>query len=240
MMNNEFRNEALGLNSNGRLMGCEGDDLGTPDRPSTWLFGIEHGDSDREYAITNDGGEYSIEKQLQFEYNRNAFRLLARINGSDADTYEAFAHEKQPFVRGRKGFYKGNLYPVACRNVSVWSDEAVAFTGFNSKTDMRDWCRVERFAHLQSLFQKHQPQLFMGVGITQVHDYCLMAGVDIKSLNQKHFTGQNGLNRRYYYGQVGATVFAVIPHLSRSGPYCLTDVPDIERVGQHIAELLAA
>jgi hypothetical protein len=62
--------------------GCEGGDAGTPTNPSIWLFGVEPGWSKSDQARTDtpknplDDG-YSIETQLQWPYNRNAFKLLA-------------------------------------------------------------------------------------------------------------------------------------------------------------------
>tara|TARA_B100000405_G_scaffold265394_1_gene202408 strand:+ start:436 stop:1158 length:723 start_codon:yes stop_codon:yes gene_type:complete len=238
MINKEFEAAALGLVPGSGIMGCEGDDLGTPKRPSIWLFGIEQGDPKKPTTVDVDAQGYSISQQMQYPFNRNAFRMLSVICGSKSDEFEKFATERQPFVTGKQGFFKGNLFPLPCNKVSSWPKEAIRFTGFETKNEMREWSRKARFAKFRYLMAKHQPRLLICAGIGALADFCLAFGIDPETLNEVHFEGMNGLRRRYYHGKKESTTFVVIPHLSPSGPHCLSNPIDIEYLGWKIEALL--
>lgn len=71
------------------LSTCDGGDPGTPDRQSVWLLGIEPGWSvaDAEADQCEDAeheaklSAYSVELQLEWPFNRNAFKLLSALEG---------------------------------------------------------------------------------------------------------------------------------------------------------------
>lgn len=70
---------------------CDGGDPGTPKSPSIWLFGLEPGwsktDAKAEQLTTDckEDLDYSVETQLGWPFNRNAFKLLAALDGMPSE-----------------------------------------------------------------------------------------------------------------------------------------------------------
>ena len=223
-MNKEFERDALGRGPSGRLLGCEGDDLGNPDAPSIWIYGMEpggHPNNDEDNASINESVlNYSIQYQLdeKWRLNKNVFKLLASIDGHKVSNYEDYAYGKQPFVRGERGFYKGNLYPLPCQREECWPKPHIKTTGFSRKQDYRDWCYSNRFPVISHLTEKHRPKLFIGLGLGNQDAYWSVTGVD-RNLIQACYTSNNiGGTRKYYVVETLHTKVAVIPHLSGARP----------------------
>lgn len=87
-----------------KFSGCDFGDPGSPERPSIWLFGIEHGIAAKKFdAQTTEalvGPRYSVELQRTYRFNTNTFKLLAAMSGRPVSQYIDFANEHQPFVEG--------------------------------------------------------------------------------------------------------------------------------------------
>lgn len=221
--------------------GCEGGDPGSATTPSIWLFGVEPGwskfDQDNTDAIVNpmDDG-YSIETQLQWPYNRNAFKLLAAINGIPVSQYREFASMHQPFTQGSKGYFKGNLYPYACNNLADWPQDAAEETGLASKAEYQKWCTEHRWPAVKNWVDEHQPKLFIGVGNTFRDQFSLSVFGGSVEL-ECHEVAVNGYSKKIYFGQSDGRKLVVIPHLS-GGSNGLNSDEAIEKAGALIGDFL--
>jgi hypothetical protein len=215
--------------------GCEGDDPGTPDAPSIWLFGIEPGYSIADRSNTSvpinpvqEG--YTVEIQRKWPYNRNAFKLLAAMKGYPVSQYLDFANLHQPFVVGSKGYFKGNLYPYACNNVNEWPEDAVLETGLKNKAEYQKWCRANRWPSISKWVDKYCPQVFIGVGNSYRNDFALSVfGFEVE-LDLHEFT-INGNKKKIYHKSIKDKRMVVIPHLSRG----LHENASLQYAGKFIA-----
>ncbi|MCC4293270.1 hypothetical protein [Brevundimonas aurantiaca] len=205
---------------------CDGGDPGTPDRPSTWLLGIEPGWSLADSISAENEGEnrdkalahYGIELQLGWPYNRNAFKLFAAINGLPVEDYVRFAEHARPFERGSNGYFKGNLFPEPFNKVGSWDDKAACATGFATKTDYQEWQRSVRFGVMRKWIAKCKPKIVIGTGLTHLHDFLAITGTE-KTPTPQHFE-VNGHSKKVYIATCGIVPVAVVPHLS-GGPHGL-------------------
>jgi hypothetical protein len=220
--------------------GCEGDDPGTTESPSIWLFGIEPGRSisDQNNASTvtsriNDG--YRIDIQRKWPYNRNAFKLLAAIKGYSVSQYLEFANLYQPFVVGGKGYFKGNLFPYACKKVGDWPDDAIIETGLKDKSEYQEWCRVNRWPIISKWVDQYRPLVFIGVGNSCRNDFALSVFGREVELNLHEFMINRNVKRIYYKFADGRRL-VVIPHLSRG----LHENASLQYAGEFIADLIRA
>jgi hypothetical protein len=221
------------------LEGGDGGDPGSPDQPSTWLVGIEHGDAKnlpQEPEVERSLRDYSIDKQLTYPYNVKAFKLLAAIHGEPVEQYEAFARRHLPFVRGHKGYFKGNIYPYPANSVDDWSAMAIAETGFATKAEYVAWCDTHRIPAITQAVRLYRPRLFIGVGTTFVGAFSrAFFGAEI-ALREHHFI-EDGRLRRIYFAKHDGQVFVVIPHLNFRA-HCLNTDSAIQTAGSFIAGLL--
>jgi hypothetical protein len=209
--------------------GCDCDNPGSQDLPFVWLFGIEFGINEQ---IEDDS--YSIETQLRFPFNIKAFKLLAVMNGFDVIQYREFANAHRPFVRGSNGYFKGNLYPYACKKVSDWPDDTRKAIGL-SKVDYFEWCRIHRLPVIKQWVDKYQPKIFIGVGISCRSDFSF--AVFGKDVNFKvKIVEVNSHVKHIYYFIEGSKKLVVVPHFS--GPYGLNSNKSLQEVGLFIAQLL--
>lgn len=199
---------------------CEGGDPGAPDRPSIWVLGIEPGWSLKDSIASNhesaerddDLKKYSIDLQLKWPYNRNAFKLLASINGNSIDEYVIFARSFRPFEQGSSGYFKANLFPEPFNKVASWDEETAESTGFSSKTEYQDWLRKSRFSVLRSWINKRRPKLVIGTGLTHLDDFMDITGT--KETPHAHHFQVNGHAKRVHVANSGTVPVAVVPHLS--------------------------
>lgn len=238
MINEEIANSMLQ-----EFDGCDSSEPGDPLRPSIWLFGIEPGYSEKDIAlekVLSSGAllsvdqNYSIDTQLGYGFNRSAFKLLAAMEGGDVRNFRQFAVERQPFVRGRGGYFKGNLYPYACNTVHDWPERAVRETGITDKNEYRQWCREKRWPAIKRWVDKYQPRVFIGVGITCRNDFSLaVLGREVE-FSVKRFT-VNSHEKSIYYFVDGGTRLVVVPHFS--GPYGLNSNRSLQEAGQFIGTL---
>ena len=219
--------------------GCDGGDPGSPSQPSIWLFGIEHGvyksRNDPNYVIPNKDESYSVATQLAWPYNRNAFKLLAAINDIPVTEYINFANEKSPFVVGAKGYFKGNLYPHACRNVDDWPMAAKDETGM-TKDEYKAWCQCSHFPVISSWINKYQPSLFIGVGITNRNEFSQVVFQSPIELSEHQFS-VNWHIKKIFHAKSDTRKLVVVPHLSGSR-HGLNSNQSVQQAGSFIREVL--
>lgn len=237
-------NEDIAKSMLNEFDGCDCDSPGSPDSPSVWLFGIEWGRPKNQQELkkidyesiaaepVDDG--YSIKTQLGYSYNLKAFKLLAAMNGYEVNQYHEFAQNHQPFVKGSEGYFKGNLYPYACKNVDEWPDDVKNEIGVSDKEEYRQWCRKHRLPVVKQWVDKYQPKIFIGVGITCRDEFSLAVfgkAVDYK----KEIITDNKLDRPIFYFIEGAKKLVVIPHFI--GPRGLRSDILLQKAGDFIAGL---
>jgi hypothetical protein len=221
------------------LEGGDGGDPGSPETPSIWLMGIEHGDAahlPKEPDVSTEGRDYSIDKQLTYQFNQKAFMLLAAINGMPAEQGEQFARLHQPWVPGQKGFFKGNLYPYPAQKLEIWSEGAKRETGFDSKEEYYRWCGEHRLPAIAAAVAHYRPRLFIGVGNTCRQQFGrAYFGGDIR-FDEYQFCENEHL-RRVFFAKHNGAVFVVIPHLNYYAS-CLNSTSSIQTAGSFIAGLM--
>lgn len=202
------------------LSTCDGGDPGSTKEPSVWILGIEPGWSLADEAtaeVPSSVAEerlkaYSIDLQLEWPFNRNAFKLLAAIEGEAPDDYREFARRAQPFAFNSKGYLKGNLFPVPFNNVGAWDDAATEMTGFTTKDEYQSWVRTVRFPFLKDWIERCRPRLLIGSGISHLADFLAIARAD-ETPSEFQFE-VNGHSKRVFIGKNGLVPIAIVPHLS--------------------------
>ncbi|MFZ2124498.1 MAG: hypothetical protein WA012_12555 [Rhodoferax sp.] len=173
---NEFQKWATGFS------GCDGGDIGSPDRRSVWVCGIEWGGGHDQAALKKHiQGEVSApalgyeEYQENFAYifNWQTMKLLSAMQGGSAKNYVEMAEKCRPFVKGSKGFFKMNLFPISFKDTGHqrWQDDFVAITGFNNKADYLAWCKRARFSVMRSWVAKFKPKVIVCFGKTFINDF---------------------------------------------------------------------
>jgi len=222
-----------------KFVGCDSDEsnAGSPECPSIWMFGIEHGETKRNQVPEPFTGGYSISEQLTYPYNQKAFKLLSAIEGRKVSDYKAFAEEKQPFVSGVPGYFKGNLYPFACRNVHTWPTYAALETGTNDKREYQVWCRQFRLPTLKRWIDEYGPKLFIGVGIGCRDEFVQAVFGESASLTE-HRICVGDYQKRVFSHVSQAITLVVVPHFS--GANGLNSDDSIQQVGTLIAGLIPA
>lgn len=219
---------------------CDGGDIGSIETPSTWLMGVEPGNSLKDQLHQQLGvvepldldDSYPIELQLEYPFNRTAFKLLSTLNGGAPEDYVAFAQRAQPFVRGSKGYFKANLFPVPFHNLEAWDDEARRETGFDTKSAYQEWVREVRFPVLSSQLELHRPKLLVATGMAHLQDFRLVAGAE--TLIEHSFL-INGRKKRMFVATDGLVPLVVLPHLS-GGPNGLNSNAAVVQAARVIAE----
>lgn len=88
--------------------GCDEGEIGSPEKPSIWLCGIEWGgqstlEAIQEIVNTPYTGKHQIGREnwqhiLKYPYDIKATKLLAVVNGRKIEDYASFAEETQLFV----------------------------------------------------------------------------------------------------------------------------------------------
>lgn len=225
------------------LATCDGGDVGSAERRSIWLLGIEPGWSIRDQQNENTGSgiskedyeSYSVKLQLQWPFNRNAFKLLSALSGNDPRQYKKFAEDNNIFERNSPGYFKGNLFPAACNNLGVWRDEHRQETGFCDKSTYRDWMRKTRFPILKAWIKKCSPKLIICSGLTHLCDFLTVT--DTLDVPKPHTFGVNGYPKRVYVASNGIVPIAVIPHLS-GGTHSLNSFQAISETAKYIKNSL--
>lgn len=199
---------------------CEGGDPGAPGRRSVWLLGIEPGWSlsddkaDHEEDVERDRrlAAYAVELQLEWPFNRNAFKLLSALEGDAPEDYRDFALRVRPFERGSDGYFKANLFPEPCNNVGEWDAGSVSKTGFPTKDEYRTWLRKSRFRVMKAWIERCRPRLVIGTGLTHLSDFFAITGT--REIPPAHTFTVNGHPKRMYVATSGLVPVVVVPHLT--------------------------
>lgn len=219
--------------------GGDGGDPGSTNSPSIWMFGTEHGDAanlEKETPCSREERDYSIDRQLRYKYNMTAFKLFAAMQGEPIERFEQFARLHRPWVPGSSGYFKGNLYPYPCRNVSTWSSEAILETGFECKEDMVKWCKEYRLPAIAEAVRRHRPRLFIGVGTEFKSEFALaFFGAELPLQTYQFAVG--GHTKKIRYATLNQSRLVVLPHIS-SGANGLNSDESIQVAGSFIAGLL--
>lgn len=198
---------------------CDGGDPGSPEKPSIWLLGVEPGWSIKDAIEAEhpekeeapfDGG-YSVEKQLEWPFNRNAFKLLSVIHGGSPPNFRDFARRVRPFEKGSEGFFKANLFPLALNRVGTWHSDAQHYTGFQTKNQYQEWVRSVRFSVMASWISKCRPKLVICAGTSYLSDFLAVTKTPDAEV---HSFSVNGHVKRVHLSKAGLTPVAVVPHLS--------------------------
>lgn len=218
---------------------CDGGDLGSPDRRTIWLLGIEPGWSVADQLLDEQGlrdkaegmVDYSVETQIAWPFNRKAFQLLAALNGLPPENYRDFAFAKRPFERGSKGYFKANLFPEPFNKVGDWDAAAIDKTGFGTKEEYRDWLKSVRFPVFRSWIEKHRLALVIGTGLSHLDDFLEITGTAEKPTPQVFDI--NGHRKRMYGSAEGVVPVAVLPHLS-GNTHSLNSYQSIREVAERI------
>lgn len=199
--------------------GCDGGDIGSPASPSVWVCGIEWGGEWISYEWLKEELEsqpdlnppdgYETEKSnIDYIYNINATKLLAGIDGLPVSEYEKFAMDIKPFVKGQKGYFKMNIYPLPFKDTSgdrwkLWMHE---LTGFSGKDEYLEWCRNNRFQFFRESLKKHKPKLIVCFGKSYKEDFMSAFCGDGVVIRNETISG-----RDLYWSMSGNTVVTVCP-----------------------------
>jgi hypothetical protein len=239
MLHHQFIKESLE-----KFSGCDNsvEQAGNINKPSIWLFGIEFGtykskhDDNLETRDTAEDENYSVKTQLKWPYNQKAFKLLASINKDyGVKRYIEFAEKYKPFEKGSTEFFKGNLYPFPCNTVKHWPVSAIKETGAATKDEYLKWCKEYRLPVINKWINEHQPKIFIGVGITNSHEFSEAVFGEKVNLIEKNIV-VNGHKKRLFHHIKGKKKLIIIPHFS--GRYGLNSDVSLQKVGEFISELI--
>ena len=240
LVNEEFVSWASGFS------GCDGGDIGSPQSRSIWFCGIEWGGGhpSDEHELRNrifsekvdlpNEGYTDWTENIVVPFNRQALKLLTSINGGSVPAYKEFAEINQPFIKGAKGYFKANLYPLAFKNTSheLWKDGFSKATGINKKQDYLEWVRVNRFPEMKRWVETYCPQLIVCVGKSYLTEYALAFADDGLAFNTEVIDDRE-LN---WVVNMNGTILVVIPFMLNR--YGLTKNESIQKFGDRIGELL--
>lgn len=228
--------------------GCVGGDVGSPSGPSIWVCGIEPGGV---RSITAPALECAIHTEdrsrpapgyedwrtdVAHSFNRRIMKLLAAFHGEPVAGYRTFAQTRQPFVRGGRGFFKMNLYPVgfADTNVRRWDMGFAGVTGFARKADYLSWCDDHRLPILRRWAEASRPSLIVCLGKSYRLKFQTAFMEEEAGLAHEMLRGKQlswGIN-----GQ--GTVVAIVPFMT-SASGLQSDVA-IQAFGDRLREVVAA
>mgnify|MGYP000270048060 CR=1 FL=1 len=223
--------------------GCDGGDIGNDSSPSIWVCGIEWGgghtaESLREHimedATVPPKGYLEWKENLQHRFNWQVMKILSVINGGLVSEYKKFAEDVQPFIRGKNGYFKMNLYPIAFKNTSHehWNNNFADITGFQNKTDYLSWCSECRFPEMRKWAKQSAPKLIICLGKTYINEFKLAFYKKDAQFNHKEID-----NRDLYWAiNEEGTLIIVIPFMS--GRYGLVKNVSIQKFGENISHLL--
>lgn len=176
MSSNNFKKWSL------EFSGCDGGDIGSPDRRSIWVCGIEWGGGHTTESLRGNINEDFSSPPTGYDdwrcnttyiFNWQVLKLLAAIQGDDVSSYKTFAERVQPFSIGTQGYFKMNLYPISFKdtNEDRWQGNFSELTGFKSKQDYLSWCREFRLPKMRAWTQQANPALVVCLGKTYLSDF---------------------------------------------------------------------
>ncbi|WP_188150296.1 hypothetical protein [Teredinibacter waterburyi] len=232
-----FKNWALGFS------GVDGGDIGSPDKKSRWVCGIEWGAGhtpDELEACLNDSpdeipkGYDSWEENIAYIFNWQVMKLFSAIGGDSVDNYKKFAKNVKPFVCGEQGYFKMNLYPIAFKDTDQekWIKEFSDITGFNNKQEYISWCKQNRLNKIRKWASIYSPELVICLGKTYADDF-LAAYCDSES--KLNFETIDDREISWCINSSG-TLVVILPFMVNQNGLVKND--SIQKVGERISELL--
>lgn len=223
--------------------GCDGGDMGSPERRSIWVCGIEWGgghtpeelnkniDDDVE---TPPVGYDDWTENTAYIFNWQVMKLLSAINGEPASKYKHFSEANQPFVKGHHGYFKMNVYPIGFKDTSHdrWHTKFASITGFDQKSEYLKWCAENRLPRIRQWASKCKPRLVICLGKTY-KDHFGAAFLD----GQVDFHVESIDDRELAWSfNSDGTLVTVLPFMvNRNG---LVKNVSIQKFGNRIAQLL--
>lgn len=227
-IDDDFAKWAIGFS------GIDGGDIGSPQNPTIWVCGIEWGVGGRDF-LKNSISVKELKKQflkdvscptlgfmeneklpawkesISYPYGRQLVKLLCGLSGGRVTDYKNFAETIQPFVFGKSGYFKLNLYPLDFYDTDEkhWSSAHNIATGFENKNQYKKWIEENRFPEFRKLVKKHAPKLIVCFGRTYFEKFKLaFADIDT-SFNEETIEDRKLLWARNSDG----VLIAVLPFL---------------------------
>ena len=236
MVNENFKKWALGFS------GYDGGDIGSAQSPSVWLCGLEWGGGFKPEELADEFkddvsepsvGYKSHERNLAYQYNIKAIKLLCALNG--ASDHVKFNETVKPFTQGAKGYFKLNLYPLAFKNTShsLWSEGFAKATGIENKSEYIRWIEQNRFPKLRAWAKERKPRLIICVGISYKNEFIAAFGGEGAQVKEAVAGGK----KFYYFKNEAGAIVAITYFLGN--PHGLNSDAVIKAAGEKIAQILA-
>ncbi|AVO35471.1 hypothetical protein [Ottowia oryzae] len=224
--------------------GCDGGDIGSPERRAIWLCGIEWGGARTAGQLQAEmqrgeprprGGYGNASDNLGYIFNRQAMKILSAIHGTQVSGYRDFCEQAKPFTQGSSGYFKMNLYPIAFKdtNQARWHADFAQATGFEEKSGYIEWCRQLRFPQMRQWAAAARPKLILCLGKSYRDDFHkAFCDENTRLTHDPPIDGRDlwwGVNR-------DGILVAIIPFMvNRHG---LTRNESIQKFGDRIAQLM--
>lgn len=223
--------------------GCDGGYIGNPAQRSIWLCGIEWGgqrsaDHLAEEILRDESqpptGYPDASHNEAYIFNRQALKILSAIDGINVSGYRDFCSRAKPFTQGSSGYFKLNLYPVAFKDTSQsrWHEQYAAVTGFASKQEYIDWCKIHRFGQMRKWASTARPKLILCLGKQYRADFKLAFHEESATFNHEFIDGRD----LWWSLNAEGTLVVIIPFMVNS--HGLTRNDSIQAFGDRIARLM--
>lgn len=235
-----FKNWMLGEDPTDPHPGCHGDP-GTPEAPSTWVFGHEQAWSQAMPAavaasLGERGQGYSVQQRMHSTFDRNLFALLTVISGRRYEEASSYARTKRFFEQDARGYFKGNVFPFGFHSIKKWGDPARRLTGFSRKEDYQTWSLAYRVPVVRDMLNHHLPSLFIGIGAAHRRAYERITGAKAWA---EHAIEIGGSKKRVLMSRAGTVPTVIIPELN-GRMQTLVKGEEIKQVGLLIRSFLTA
>ena len=225
--------------------GCDGGDVGSPEKPAIWACGIEWGKGHEPAGLIeqmekevsaqwNSSGYACWKENIKHRFNWQLMKLLSVIHGGCFSGYKQFAEGHQPFVQGKSGYFKMNLYPIAFKDTSHnhWHNGFSDITGFYQKSDYHAWCHEHRFPQIRQWAEVSKPKLIICLGKSYLPDF-KMAFMEPDAVINEEVIDEKVL---YWGRNAQQSLVVVIPFMANR--HGLNRNVSIQKFGERIAELM--
>ncbi|WP_144011833.1 hypothetical protein [Vandammella animalimorsus] len=223
--------------------GCDGGDIGTPADRSIWFCGIEWGGQESSERLAEEilrdesqprTGYSDATRNEAYIFNRQALKILSAIDGTNVSNYREFCSRAKPFTQGSSGYFKLNLYPVSFKDTSPsrWHEQYAAITGFSSKQEYIDWCRIHRFGQIRKWAFTARPKLILCLGKQYRADYKLAFHEGSATFNHESIDSRD----LWWSVNSDGTLVVIIPFMVNRHGLTRNDV--IQKFGDRIARLM--
>lgn len=228
--------------------GCDGGDIGSPEKQSIWICGIEWGgnnadaESVRKYFESNDWkviqGCNNCTEQLKYRYDQVMAKLLSAIKGGDysVENYRSFSQDHRLLEKDfPSGYFKMNLYPLWFKSTDpkLWDPELETLLDFKDKDEYIRWCRRYRFPEINQWVNLYQPKLIICFGTSYEDDFNTAFSDGYKAFNTEEI---DNLKLKWKRNENGTIVTVLpFPNVARFG---LTKNSTIQSFGEFLRKLL--